>query len=366
MKEVSAGGVVYRKEGSHIEILLIQDRFGKTTLPKGKMEPGETIEQTAIREIKEETGMDGVLEKPLEVVQYQYEKPGKGTVTKEVHYFLVKAEGGTLQAQLEEIDGVNWFPPVQAWDKQLALGYDNNHLVLQKALICLGVELDYPKQQLARMIDHTFLKQDAQPSHITALCKEAIVHQFYSVCVNGFWVAHCKEQLQDQKVKISAVCGFPLGAMATKVKAYEAEQAVKDGADEIDMVMAVGPLLAGNVDVVREDIRTVVQAVDGAAIVKVILETGLLNDEQKQMACRISEEAGAHYVKTSTGFGPGGATLHDIRLMRDAVSSSIGVKASGGVRDAITARAMLNAGATRIGTSSGIAILSGESGAKSY
>lgn len=221
-------------------------------------------------------------------------------------------------------------------------------------------------RQLARYIDHTLLKPEATRTQITTLCKEALEHQFYSVCVNGIWVAYCKELLQASEVKISAVCGFPLGAMTSKAKAFEAEQAVKDGASEIDMVMSVGHMLEGEYQHVQDDIHAVVEAVKGEAIVKVILETGLLDDEQKRVACQLSEAAGAHFVKTSTGFGHGGATVQDIRLMRAAVSSSLGVKASGGVREAQTAIAMLEAGATRLGTSSGVAIVSGESGTGGY
>lgn len=222
------------------------------------------------------------------------------------------------------------------------------------------------KQEIASAIDHTLLKADAGRTGIEKLCREAVEHRFYSVCVNGVWVPACKELLQGSGVKISVVCGFPLGAQDPDVKAFEAARAADQGADEIDMVLQIGLLLEGSLARVEDDIRQVVKAVEGAAIVKVIFETGFLNDAQKAAACKLSEQAGAHYVKTSTGFGPGGATVEDIRLMRANVSGHIGVKASGGVRDLETARRMIEAGATRLGTSSGVAIVSGLAGADGY
>jgi len=215
-------------------------------------------------------------------------------------------------------------------------------------------------KQIASMIDHTLLKADTNRAAIEKLCREAKEHGFYSVCVNGIWVPTCQELLAGSEVKIAVVCGFPLGANDSTVKAYEAANAVEQGAGEIDMVLQIGLLLEGRYTEVEEDIRQVVQAVDGGAIVKVIFETGMLNDEQKRTACKLSEQAGAHYVKTSTGFGPGGATVEDITLMRASVSPSIGVKASGGIRDLETARKMIEAGATRLGTSSGVAIIGGQ------
>ncbi|ULL17666.1 deoxyribose-phosphate aldolase [Paenibacillus sp. H1-7] len=220
--------------------------------------------------------------------------------------------------------------------------------------------------KLPSYIDHTLLKADATSQMVRKLCEEAVQYGFYSVCVNGIWVPLCKQALAGSGVRISVVCGFPLGANDSGVKAYEAAKAAEAGASEIDMVLQIGQLLEGNFDAVRKDIRAVVNAVEGQAIVKVIFETGFLNEEQKKTACRLSEEAGAHYVKTSTGFGPGGAVADDIRLMRANVSSSIGVKASGGVRDLQTALNMIEAGATRLGTSSGVAIMQGVSGSSTY
>ncbi|WP_166238369.1 deoxyribose-phosphate aldolase [Paenibacillus turpanensis] len=222
------------------------------------------------------------------------------------------------------------------------------------------------KTQLAKYIDHTYLKPEATSADIAKLCDEAKEYSFFSVCVNSAWVPFCRERLEGTGVKIAAVAGFPLGAGAAAAKAFEAAEAAEQGAVEIDMVLAIGKLLEGDYAAVGADIRKVVDAVRGRAIVKVIFETGFLNDEQKKAACRLSEEAGAHYVKTSTGFGPGGAKVEDIRLMRASVSQNIGVKASGGVRDFETAMQMIEAGATRIGTSSGIAIVTGAKGEGGY
>lgn len=232
------------------------------------------------------------------------------------------------------------------------------------------VNLDPSK--LAAYIDHTYLKPDATPATIQALCEEAAQFGFYSVCVNGRWVSLCRVLLdalnknKPSQVGISAVCGFPLGAQSSSVKAFEAARAVEDGATEIDMVITIGSLLIGDSKAVEDDIRAVVAAVEGQAIVKVIMETSMLKDEQKRLGCRIAEQAGAHYVKTSTGFGPGGATESDIMLMRQSVSATIGVKASGGVRDYTTAITMIRAGATRIGTSSGAAIVQGSLSSSGY
>lgn len=210
---------------------------------------------------------------------------------------------------------------------------------------------------VARYIDHTLLKPGVVAADIAKLCEEAAQHRFYSVCVNGAWVAMCREQLRATDVQVSAVCGFPLGANVARAKAFEAAAAVEDGASEIDMVLAVGALLGGEHAAAEADIAAVVKAVaGGGAIVKVIFETGLLDEAQITLACRISEAAGAHYVKTSTGFGPGGATEAHIRLMRAAVPVAMGVKASGGIRDYAAALQMLRAGASRLGTSAGVAI----------
>lgn len=214
-------------------------------------------------------------------------------------------------------------------------------------------------KQLAQMIDHTLLKPDASESQIVQLCQEAIAYHFWSVCINPFWIPRVCQELNGTPIHICTVIGFPLGATSSRSKAAETEKAIEDGAHEVDMVLNVGALKSQNIRAVLEDIQAVVQAAKGKALVKVILETGLLTDAEKIKACELSVEAGADFVKTSTGFGPDGATVADIALMRQTVGPHIGVKASGGVRDLDTALAMIDAGATRIGTSSGIAILSG-------
>ncbi len=210
--------------------------------------------------------------------------------------------------------------------------------------------------KLNGLIDHTILKATATRADIERLCDEAIERNFASVCVNTCWVPLCAERLANSEVEVCCVVGFPLGAMATDPKAYEARWAVDNGADEVDMVLNVGWLLAGEDDAVRADIAAVVEAAQGRCV-KVILETCYLNDEQIERACRLSVEAHATFVKTSTGFGTGGATVHDVALMTKAVNGAAKVKASGGIHTAEEAAAMVEAGADRIGTSSGIAIV---------
>lgn len=212
---------------------------------------------------------------------------------------------------------------------------------------------------LNKYIDHTLLKPDATASMIDKLCEEAKQYNFASVCVNPTWIKRSAEHLAGTDVKVCTVIGFPLGANTLDVKAAETRDAIANGATEVDMVLNVGALKSGDLDLVKRDIQAVVEA-SGDVLVKVIIETGLLTDEEKVTACNLSVQAGADYVKTSTGFGPGGATVEDIALMRKTVGPDIGVKASGGVRDRETAIAMVNAGATRIGASAGISIVSGE------
>lgn len=216
-----------------------------------------------------------------------------------------------------------------------------------------------------KMIDHTLLKQDASADQIEKLCREAVSCGFCSVCVNSSFVSLCARLLKDTDVKVCTVIGFPLGAMSTAAKAAEAALAVKDGAQELDMVIHTGMAKSGNWDYVKKDIEAVVQAAEGRALVKVILETCLLTDEEKEKACLAAKEAGADFVKTSTGFSTGGATVDDIRLMRRTVGPEMGVKASGGIRCLADVQSMVEAGADRIGTSAGIRIaeeqaLSGE------
>ncbi|ELK40703.1 deoxyribose-phosphate aldolase [Brevibacillus agri] len=212
--------------------------------------------------------------------------------------------------------------------------------------------------QLNKFIDHTLLKPEATQEMIDKLCAEAKEHDFMSVCVNPYWVKRSAELLAGTDVKVCTVIGFPLGANTTAAKVAETRDAIANGATEVDMVLNVGALKSGDLETVKQDVAAVKQAA-GDVLVKVILETGLLTDQEKEIACKLCVEAGADYVKTSTGFGPGGATVEDIALMRKTVGPDIGVKASGGVRDGEAALAMIEAGASRIGTSSGISIVTG-------
>jgi deoxyribose-phosphate aldolase len=214
---------------------------------------------------------------------------------------------------------------------------------------------------IASMIDHTLLKPDATADQIAQLCYEARKYQFASVCVNPTHVKLCSELLQGTQVKVCTVIGFPLGASAPEVKAFEAQTALKDGATEIDMVLNIGALKAGDLTLVARDIHEVVKAGHAAgAIVKVIIETSLLTNEEKVTACLLSKEAGADFVKTSTGFSGGGATIDDVNLMKRVVGPGMGVKASGGVSDFEDAQSMVEAGATRLGASAGVKIVQGQ------
>ncbi|AFC31441.1 DeoC [Paenibacillus mucilaginosus 3016] len=219
---------------------------------------------------------------------------------------------------------------------------------------------------LAGMIDHTLLKADATQAEITKLTEEAKKYTFASVCVNPTWVAYAAEQLAGTKVKVCTVIGFPLGASTPAVKAFEAADAIANGATEVDMVINIGALKDGNNELVERDIRGVVEAAKGKALVKVIIETSLLTDEEMVRACELSVKAGADFVKTSTGFSTGGATPEDVALMRRTVGEGTGVKASGGVRSREDMLKMVEAGATRIGASSGVKIMEGGQSASSY
>jgi deoxyribose-phosphate aldolase len=212
--------------------------------------------------------------------------------------------------------------------------------------------------QLAAFIDHTLLKADAPARDIEKLCAEAREHKFYSVCVNGSRVAEARHFLEGADVKVASVVGFPLGAMSTDAKRFETEAAIDDGAQEIDVVLNVGRLKDGDDKYVLREFCDVVEAADERTV-KVILETCLLTREEKIRACKLVVESGAHFVKTSTGFSTGGATVDDVRLMRETVGPKFGVKASGSIRDTQTALAMIAAGATRLGTSASIAIVKG-------
>ncbi|MDK2805583.1 MAG: deoxyribose-phosphate aldolase [Thermoanaerobacterium sp.] len=214
---------------------------------------------------------------------------------------------------------------------------------------------------IAKMIDHTLLKADATDIQIKKLAEEAIEHGFASVCVNPCHVKYVADILKSSDIKVCTVIGFPLGANTVETKVFEAKEAILNGAHEIDMVLNIGKLKVGDYDYVKNEIEAVTRAAKsfGDIIVKVILETCYLSDEEKIKACKITVDAGADFVKTSTGFGSGGATVHDVELMRKTVGENFGVKASGGIRTAEFAREIVKAGANRIGTSSGIQIVKG-------
>jgi deoxyribose-phosphate aldolase len=224
--------------------------------------------------------------------------------------------------------------------------------------ISAGLGTVPPSRAIAGMIDHTLLKPDATPDQIAQLCYEARKYGFASVCVNPTYVRLCAQLLQGSPVKVCTVVGFPLGATPHEVKAFEAHQAVDEGASEIDMVINIGAVKARDYEAAVRDVCAVVRAAHAkGALVKVIIEAALLTDEEKIAACLISKEAGADFVKTSTGFGPGGATSSDVALMRKVVGPGMGVKASGGIRNLADAQKMIEAGATRIGASAGIKIV---------
>jgi deoxyribose-phosphate aldolase len=220
---------------------------------------------------------------------------------------------------------------------------------------------------IARLIDHTILKPDAARDEVKTVCAEALQYEFASVCVNAFWVPLVAAELKGSPVKVCTVAGFPLGATSTAAKVAETRAALADGAREIDMVINVGALRGGETVVVERDIRAVVEASHAAgAIVKVIIETALLTDDQKVLACQLAQAAGADFVKTSTGFAKSGATVEDIALMRRTVGPAMGVKASGGIRTLTDLKAMIAAGATRIGASAGVSMMAGTTASAGY
>ncbi len=228
----------------------------------------------------------------------------------------------------------------------------------------LKAGVQYPRE-IARMIDHTLLKPEATRAQIEALCAEAREHGFATVCVNPAWVRLCAELLRGFETRVCTVVGFPLGATLPEVKAYEAARTIADGATEVDMVMNVGALKSADYRGAERDVAAVVEAGRrGGALVKVILETALLTDDEKVRACVVAKAACADFVKTSTGFGPGGATVADVALMRRVVGPAMGVKAAGGVRDLKSAQAMIEAGADRIGASVGVKIVQESRGQK--
>ncbi len=218
---------------------------------------------------------------------------------------------------------------------------------------------DIELKKIASIIDHTLLRPNATKEEISQLCEEAKIYGFASVCVNPFYVSFCFKLLKDTPVKVCTVIGFPFGATTSSVKAFEAKESVLNGADEIDMVMNIGALKSGNYQIVLEDIKAVREATKWK-ILKVILETGYLTDEEKIKGCLLAKDAGADFVKTSTGFGPGRANIEDIILIRKVIGESAGIKASGGIRSLEDIKNMVKAGATRIGTSKGVEIITGK------
>lgn len=222
------------------------------------------------------------------------------------------------------------------------------------------------KEELAKMIDHTILKPQATKESIENLCKEALEYKFASVCINPTNIELAAKMLKGSEVKVCTVIGFPLGANTTEVKVFETKDAIAKGANEVDMVINIGKLKDKDYDYVQKDIKSVVEAADKKAVTKVIIETCLLTDDEKIMACKLAKDAGADFVKTSTGFSTGGATPADIKLMRETVGPDMGVKASGGVRSIEDAEAVIKNGATRIGASSSIEIVEGKVSNSSY
>ena len=221
-----------------------------------------------------------------------------------------------------------------------------------------GIIINSP-MDLAPFIDHTLLKPDAKQSQIDQLCQEAIQYHFCSVCIQPFWVSYCAKKLRGTGVKVCTVVGFPLGANDPKRKAYETRQAIEDGAHEIDMVINIGAMKSGNIKMVEDDLRSIKRACRQTTISKAIIETFLLTDDEKVIACQLAKKIGYNFVKTSTGFAGGGATVHDVALMRRTVGPKMGIKAAGGIHNFEEAKAMIAAGATRLGTSSGVKIVNG-------
>ncbi|ERI91279.1 deoxyribose-phosphate aldolase [Clostridiales bacterium oral taxon 876 str. F0540] len=222
------------------------------------------------------------------------------------------------------------------------------------------------KEKLAKMIDHTILKPEATEEQVRRVCEEALKYKFASVCINPCHVKLTASLLKGSDVKVCTVIGFPLGANTSAVKAFETSEAIREGTQEVDMVINIGKLKDRDYDYVREDIKAVVESAKGKALTKVIIETCLLTDEEKIEVCKLAKEAGADFVKTSTGFSTGGATYEDVKLMRETVGENMGVKASGGVRSYNDAESVIKAGASRIGASSSIAICEGGEGNSNY
>ncbi len=348
-----AGGLVFEKREDVTYVLLLEDRFGKVTLPKGHMEAGEILEETAVREVYEETGIDTRILSPIGKVTYAFTESKRGeSGMKDAYYYLMEKVDGEISPQWEEVKGASFVPADQVIAEVRSRGYDNNLSIFQNGLTMIQ-ELNNDSNDLADLIDHTLLKPEATEADIEKLCKEAAAYQFASVCINPVHVELAAERLSNTPVKVCTVIGFPLGANVTTVKVAETIRAINDGAEEVDMVIAVGKLRAGDLTYVENDIRAVVEAARDKAIVKVILETGLLSPEEQVAGAECALRAGAHFVKTSTGFIAGGATEDAVERLRKTVGDRLGVKASGGIRTREDALAMVKAGASRIGASAG-------------
>lgn len=343
---------MYRFRQGRPEVLIIDDAYGRVTLPKGHVEGDELLEETALREIAEETGIVGRIVSPLAKVTHTFVEQDR-QISKDTHYFLVEAVGGELRAQVEEIAGVRFVSLEDAELQAKAHGYANNVDVFGRGLAALR-RLGAYVGSLGQLVDHTLLAATATPADIERLCREARAYRFAAVCVNPVYVEQCAQALAGSPVKVCTVIGFPLGATTTSTKVAEALDATANGAEEIDMVVAQGAVKAGDRAYVERDIRAVVDAVDGAAIVKVILETAVLTVSEQEWAARAAMVAGAHFVKTSTGFAAqGGASTDAVLRLRTTVGDALGVKAAGGIRTSTDAHALLEAGATRLGTSVG-------------
>ncbi len=347
-----AGGLVYRFAHGEPEVLVIDDAYGYVSLPKGHVEGDELLEEAALREVAEETGVEGRIVAPLAAVRYAF-KERESTVEKVAHYYLIEAVGGSVRHQAEEIAGARYVGVDEAERAAREQGYENNLDVFARGLRALR-RAGPSVGRLGMLIDHTLLAAEATPSDVERVCREARAYRFASVCVNPVYVRQCAEALIGSPVKTCTVIGFPLGASTTRTKAQEAREAVENGAEELDVVISIGALRAGDVGYVQEELHAVVEAADGNAIVKAILETALLDEAEIARAARAALAAGVHFVKTSTGFAAaGGATVQAVRLLREVVGDALGVKASGGVRTSEAAHQLMAAGATRIGTSSG-------------
>lgn len=350
-----AGGLVYRFIDGEPQVLVIVDRFSHITLPKGHVEGDELLEETALREIQEETGIQGRIISPIGKVSYSFMQNGE-EIAKDAYYYLVEAVAGEIATQIEEIQQARFVSLTDARRLAREQGYENN-----QAIFSIGLEMIEQESLsgtlLASQIDSTLLSATATPLEIVRLCREARTYEFASVCVNPVYVALAAENLGGSPVKVCTVIGFPLGANKTEVKVAEALRAIADGAQELDMVIALGYLKANDILRVEADIRAVVEAAGDQAQVKVILETAELTDSEIRAGALAALRAGAQFVKTSTGFGKGGATLAAVRILRETVGDALGIKAAGGIRTRQEALDLLAAGATRIGTSAGATLV---------